>query len=51
MVLMTCNNCGLKGIQEYCVREWGYGYCPVCGADLKKQLDEADKEPASHASA
>ena len=34
---MTCKECGTKDINEKNVKDWPTAYCPICGADLKKQ--------------
>ena len=39
---MTCPKCKLPRISEYAVKQWGEGYCPNCGYDLYKHLEEAE---------
>jgi len=44
MELMTCKKCGQKNINKKSVKDWFIARCPVCGADLKKQLEEEKPE-------
>jgi len=40
MNLMTCKECGIPNINRTDVEDWDEAWCPICGANLKKQLED-----------